>query len=668
MSVAFAEQVDLDRPWWVEQEKRDRGILDQTVPWWAVELLELDPASDEFTARKWFAQKGCPPRIDGVDRPKIDAMLRRMWDAWVRVVDMARARVRPSDPAQWVARAYGDWDEETQTAGPWCRLVREAALNSPRAFAQFIDLRDDEQIPIILKDFQVVTANAMRQREQCVILLPYEYAKSYLSSIVVPLMDWAEWPDAQEGRIYYNDTFATKWCVRLQNQVEYNERLQQLFPWIRKPRRGDKSFGRWSTDRFCIGGRKDGDASFEPLTVQGANTGTRYSRIGADDWVNSKNARSATLQDQFYEYFQTGVLTMPQTLQRTSRHRTRWGTAFLCGTVFDKGDTNYRCYLDQRRRGLRPVRYDVWPLGAEAARRYGVVLWPERRPPEYVEGQLARLGQRAFDMRCRNRVESTEHDVFREEWVDAACAGPWVYGQAPPGSRLIIAIDPGKGRGRSKDAASPAYVVYGEVEVQAPQPLLPSPPEPRVGHRTPPPRPPARVHLVRWERMDGFPFTRQCDTVIGLARAYSCVIALEDNGLQIAYQDYIRQVAPDVKVICHTTTYTKRDPAQGVETYVPLFENGLVVIHAVGAPPAQLRAIREEWIRYGTGHRKQDLVMASWFARHQFRLRAKRSERTDVHYPMPARVNRLRRSSGFGGLRSIPQQDGSMIRSTRHDW
>jgi hypothetical protein len=91
------------------------------------------------------------------------------------------------------------------------------------------------------------------------------------------------------------------------------------------------------------------------------------------------------------------------------------------------------------------------------------------------------------------------------------------------------------------------------------------------------------------------------------------------------------KIAPDVRVICHTTGDNKRDPIQGVDQFEPILLNHRLVIHADQAPGEHVKALREELVGWPTWN-FSDLVMALWIARHQFAL--------NIHVNQPVQATR----------------------------
>lgn len=610
-AAAFIEDEKLTAERW----KVLNGVGEAQVPWGAVALLDIDKREEwwEWLARYRFQR--------GKTTDPTTARGARICQGWLEVVRRAR-NIKP-DLDGWIEQVRREYDpERPEFVGTVTQLVRNAALSSPRAFIDIIGLYDDEDLPIILKDFHVITVRSFRENDQVAGLLPYEYGKSYLVNILIPLMDWAEWPDAQEARVYFNETFSRKWIDRLMGEVEYNERLHTVFPWIRRPEKGDRSYNTWGVRGFAIGGRRNKDKSFHPLTVKTFNTGLRYHRVIIDDLVNNDNAKSLMWMDKFYDYLKAGVLTMRAKVMRRSRFGTKWGTLGVVGTVFDPNDVNYRIYKEWERQGKRVFRFDVYPRGLYGRAR-GEVLWPERRPIAHVLSQEADLGPKAFKMRCRNMIDDSSQRTFNEDEFDAACDEALVFGSPPSNCRITIGFDPGKGT-RGRHSRNPAWVLYGEVVVQ------------QTGQY-----PVTDVYLISWERMEGESFTRQCDKLIDLGRLYACPIFVEDNNIQTAYGEYVHKFAPDVDVRTHTTTENKRDPRDGVETFVPLFSSGLLHIHSGRAPGHALQALREEFTRW-PGYRYNDLVMAAWVARYQTQLRRAIVEgRAPKPRPLPAYIRRF---------------------------
>ena len=106
------------------------------------------------------------------------------------------------------------------------------------------------------------------------------------------------------------------------------------------------------------------------------------------------------------------------------------------------------------------------------------------------------------------------------------------------------------------------------------------------------------VHIVEAHRLRGYTFPRQCEILADLATRLGIPVAVEDNHIQGAYGEEINRRFPWVKTICHTTSDNKRDPVQGVETFAPLFARDRIVIHARGAPPDNIAALRTEFAQW----------------------------------------------------------------------
>jgi hypothetical protein len=595
---------------------RAMETLDSEVPWWAIALLNLDTPElrNHRRVRSMFDQG-----------QRAHEGSRIFWDLWADLLEMAERKVMSKSLDEWIDKAY----EQTEATDPWnggeiTLAVRDAALRSTRAYGQFVGLVDDEGLAITFKDFHVKTVRAMRCSPYASILLPYEFGKSSLNNIVVPLMDYSEWRDASEGRIYWNDSHVTKWIRRLMGVIEHNERLHKIFPWVSRPQRGDPGWGIWGTRGFSLHGRTAFDKAFEPLTANQFSTGNRYSRVGGDDWENVANAPVVTIQDRLVDYWKTGPETMAQQLARTSKYGTAWPSRYLCGTLFSGQGVNNRIHLEYRefrRRGdvkYTAVRFDCFRDLAETA-----TIWPEVKTLPYMLALRESLTPRIFNMRCRNIIDGRSHKVFPREAVleaeyDGRNRAAFAWKVAPERALgVVIGFDPGSGK-ITKESKNPAYFVYCRRDgrpLLAPG-LLRDPRLPN-GANLPDPSltPEIYHHGIEWGRMEGISFVPQCAKLIELAHYYRCPVAIEDNATQASYIDYIRQTAPDVRVFPHHTGPGGSDPRSGVEQFEPLFKNGRMVLHCAGAPVGSVLALREELTQWKG--RYTDIVMAMWIARDQ---------------------------------------------------
>lgn len=570
----------------IAQLYRDNGLTDSGIPWWAVALLPLEPGSEEYKCRRVHQQGRITPATGASPNAT-------KFGAGIDYAELWRSIVQLS------IDEYGDLTpfEAVKNDVDKCRY---AALSCPRAFVQFIGLLDDDLEPWVLKSFHVQAIRAMRTKGLACVLLPFSHGKSALSSIVVPLMDWAENPESTQIRIYHSGSHTKYWTRKLMAEVEGNVHLHNLFPWIDRPRRGDPCEGIWSTEGFSIKGKVVVDPSFRPLTAGSSIVGVRADRVGADDWVNEFNSSSVTVQDKFYNYFKTGVLTMRRKrVDWSSRFATLWGNAYLIGTLFDRRDVNYRIHDEWTKlnekgdKSYYTMRKSIYPH--RNSRDTGEVIWPEKRPPDYVKQLEIDLGRRAFRMRCENRTTDTDETVFTERMLEDAKRDDLAYGELPSTGeyRFLLAYDPGTGQKSSRFQKYPAAVLMGQdITTQ-------------------------ELHFIRFERWP-IPAPRQIDRLIDWGRRYAVTICVESNATQASYQDWIRERAPDVRVITHYTSNVKHDAGAGVESLLPLFEAGKVRIHTGGVDEVVLREFVQEFIEWPQG-RYSDMLMAAWIGRYKLR-------------------------------------------------
>lgn len=619
-----------------------------TVPWWAVALL--DGLSDDERRVRRTLQRGLTPGLRG---PLAD----RWWSAYATLVAKARRLEEQRSLEQWMTQAYNECDhaDPLHSGGPTTRKLRAAALSGVRAFGQIVGLCDDDGAPLVFENFHVRTVNLMRQSEDpAMALLPFQFGKTVLSSEVVPLMDWAEWANASELRVYQSDSHVNKLTGRLMQQVELNDNLHRVFPWVAKPVKGDIGFGIWSSEGFSIRGRSIRDKAFEAFTIGTGRIGLRAHRTGVDDVVTSTEAESVPIQQRNFDYLTAGVFT---TKQRTTRKRSPYGTVFpglyQIGTLFSMNDVNYRMNDFFGARHWPTLRFDIYPHGRRAAKERGETLWP-RVMPFSACVRLEEELQDAFDKRCRNRVRIGGHIAFPMEHLRRAESELWPWGVVPENTRAMIGFDPGSGK-ITKDSKNPAVVVYGEQDlspVAGPQPRLAlltddsdrgdddTQVELDYWENT-------LVHIIECHRLRGFTFPNQCEFLAGIATRLGIPIAVEDNHIQGAYAEEIRRRFPWVRTICHTTSDNKRDPRQGVETFAPLFSSSRIVIHALDAPGENIAQLRSEFAQWGAGGRYTDLVMAAWIAKFQTNL--ERQEHRQRQRPARALLPSYAR--GFAGNR-----------------
>jgi hypothetical protein len=576
----------LGREFWLRSREPQAPVADPwddaLVPWWAVGSVE--PRDDEEVVAVRQRRHG-------------HGLHGRYRAAWERVVGRVHLEVAPLDPAWWV-------EQEP-------RVMAHAGLLDPRSFCQMAGVLDEDGLEVSLADFQVRGIEDMRMQRRLLLLWPFEHGKSFCASGIVPLMDWAEDPNATQIRVYFSDEFRKKFAIRLMWVIGGGyPRLQRLYPHIRRPLTAqqkqrldvlpegagsgdDPGCRYWNMKAFSIGGSTNPQPSFRGLSSKAGHVGWRAWRVGCDDLVNSDNSRSPAVQEALWEYVNTGLKTMPSGLAPEARraYGTRWGTLFVVGTPFDPGDVNVRLYHAWRRDPEAKVRrMDIYPRGEEAEE----VLWPARKPLAYVQEMRRDLGWAAFQMRCRCLpVSGTGVRTFTRGDVEAARVD-LPYGILPPATsrnRVIIGFDPAKGL-RTATAKNPAAVVLAV-------------PDGTMAY-----------HVVRWRRLVGVHQQRQAEILVDWAHEYGCPIAFERNYDENVYRERVGEIDPSVRLICHTTTENKRDPEDGIPSWITPFENRAVRIHASGAPQDEWRALFEELTNW-PNWQYSDLVIALWVAKKQ---------------------------------------------------
>jgi hypothetical protein len=552
------------------------------IPWWAVWLLELENGGLAYNVRR-SQDRGWNFNRQPFSGPDAD----HAWDEIVRKATILAGKFDPLD----VARQEPD-------------VCRKAALTSVRALCEFTGLKDDEQRPIKLMGFHVRTVNTIRCNPLVIALLPAFHGKSSLSTVVIPIADWAEQPEATQIRAYQSvKDFSTPMTRKIMDLVENNQDIKILFPWIRRPERGDPCEKMWSTQGFSIGGKQVVEYSFRPVTPGSSPVGIRGDRIIADDWVTEKNCSTPQTQDRYHHWFHSGIMTMRRRTEWKSNYGTKWGTAAAVGTIYDRGDylarlsKEWKLKIQHGEAAYKVLRFSVYPT--KHARLEGTVLWPYKRPLSWVTEQENELGRRGFRMRYLNLPMEDDEVVFREQAVKDALSDEWEFGEQPADSRVIVGYDPAKGGNRrSYHAKFPACVV---LAFRA-DPINPE--------RT-------YCHIVEWHRWN-VSQPEQVRRLVEISRRYQSSVVVEDNATQRSYSEWIAEQAPDVRCINHTTGNVKHDVNDGVESFQPLFDNGLMIIHCRGAAQADVKAISEEWMEWPQG-RYTDLVMACWMARYQWK-------------------------------------------------
>lgn len=517
--VERAEQDSILREKYLFQRSLSQG----GVNWWALSLLDLKPDSIQYQVRQ-FIEDGFPERVTSKER---------RLKVWEQLRQQAADFAEQKSLEQWREEAAADPD------GPIAKQLRHAALRSPRAFVKICHI-NHRGIVWELDNFQVKAVNAMRREKTAAIFLPLEHGKSAIGSILVPLMDWGEWVDSTQCRVYWNQSNSLKWVGLLQSHVEYSLETHQVFPWIRRPDGEDRA-RYWAQDRFSIGGRSNNLPSFEALTAKQNSVGNRYSRTICDDWVNPDNSGSILTQNKLENYLLAGPMTFREftEAERVSEYGTRWGTMSYCGTFFDKRDVGYRFHGWCVENGYTAIKFDVYPLGAGFP---DVLLWIREGGPEHIE-DLRKSLRKMFNKRMRNIIIDEGRETFNPDDVEDACraslnAGDqYRFGQIPRGATAMIGFDPAAGS-RGKNAANPAISLYGEVYDVDDHGM-------ETGQIT--------AHFIAWEQLHGYDFTKQCNTIVEWARRYLVPVVIEKNTLQAAYKNHIKTLAPDVRVYDHQT-------------------------------------------------------------------------------------------------------------------
>ena len=457
------------------------------------------------------------------------------------------------------------------------------ARQNPSAFIEYAIPHEKTGKPIINAPFHREWQSFLSSVRWGVIIAPVEHGKSYQISVGRILWELGINPDLRILLIGRNEAMAKKSLRFIRQQIEYNHRVHEVFPHLRK---GTKKGDQWSdTDITIARSYSSRDPSVQARGSGSTNIlSSRLDLIVYDDGLDIQNTNTQYARDKEEEWFDTVAVSRLVDDYKNNI----FGRIFAIGTPFNEDDLLHRLV---KRPGWRFLRYSAVENSEDDSALWRPI-WPEVWPLKRLLDRQKITTVTAFARTLLCCVLDTASRRFKRSWLDHMLwlgRGRGFLKRAPTQNGVTLpcftGLDPGIGKKRS-DALSCIFTVavdsYGRriiVDI-------------RSGHWTGP------------EMLD------ECKYV---GEQFGSEIFVEGN----AAQRWMAEFGNEIGLICRAvnTGRDKWDEQAGVESLAILMRAGLIVAPSSDEAEAVEPEVKE-WIdecySYDPSIHTGDRLMASW--------------------------------------------------------
>jgi phage terminase large subunit-like protein len=300
------------------------------------------------------------------------------------------------------------------------------ARECPIEFARYAFRDDQTGKPIELEDFQREFQRAMSDESIPDVLaqMPRDHGKTTNFEINA-LHALGNDPNERIKIICANDSKSVERLFAITQHLEQNDRVHDVFPWLKPASRGDWTKHKVVVDRPAIGMR---DASIEALGVLSTATGGRATRLYFDDAVDRRNALELPkLRETVKQAVDSDWTNLLEPGGKRVWVCTPWHTADATHHLLERG-------------GWHVLKYAI-------GENFDPV-WPGKWGPKELQARLRQIGQREFDRAFRLIALSGDIATINPEWIKAWQTRP------PLGSMIVFSgYDLSTGEGKDYFAA-----------------------------------------------------------------------------------------------------------------------------------------------------------------------------------------------------------------------
>jgi phage terminase large subunit-like protein len=271
------------------------------------------------------------------------------------------------------------------------------ARECPIEFARYAFRDDQTGKPIELVDFQREFQNAMSDESIPDVLAQYPRDHGKTTNLEInAIHTLGNDPNERIKIVCASDAKAVERLFAITQHLEQNDRVHDVFPWLKPADRGSWTKHKIVVERPAVGMR---DASIEALGVLSTATGGRSTKLYFDDAVDRRNALELPkLRETVKQAIDSDWTNLLEPGGKRVWVCTPWHTADATHHLIERGG---------------------WYMMRHAVGDNFEPVWPEKWGPDQLRARLRQIGQREFDRAFRLIALSGDIATVNPEWIAA---------------------------------------------------------------------------------------------------------------------------------------------------------------------------------------------------------------------------------------------------------
>lgn len=283
-------------------------------------------------------------------------------------------------------------------------LIRDARLDSGK-FVEYALRNEADGSRLCNAYFHNEWHALMREHRQVVLVAPVEHAKSQSISVGKVLHLLGENSNRRIALISSSAALAKKPLKQIRSEIERNERVQEVFPGLRRSSRLEDP---WTSEQLTVERTVIAkDPSLQAVGAFGAIVGSRLDVIILDDVLSFENTRTEEQRKKLIEWFDTIVF----------QRATDGALIFIIGTPWHPEDL---LHVLASRPGFHSAVYSAVENPDDPPKRWRPMWgaqWPLRRLLDRYNNMPLEHFMRKF--LCRVRLDALSR--FQKSWLDRMC-------------------------------------------------------------------------------------------------------------------------------------------------------------------------------------------------------------------------------------------------------
>jgi predicted phage terminase large subunit-like protein len=259
---------------------------------------------------------------------------------------------------------------------------------------------DDKGQSWEVTDFHKEWQKTIDENSHVVIFAPVEHGKTEQISIARVLWELGHDPNKRIAIISNTHGQAEKLAYSIQQHIEKNQSLHEVFPDL-------KPGQRWRSSSFDVAGKNKTikDYSVQALGCYGSLLGARLDLIIIDDICDRENTATQQQREKVISWVKSTVLT----------RLVEEGKVIVVGTAWHKSDLLH--HFERLGSPWVTMRY-------KAYRPDGTPLWPLRWSLKRLEEKRKEIGSVEFSRQFLNEVIDSETSIFQPSWFRVINSAP----------------------------------------------------------------------------------------------------------------------------------------------------------------------------------------------------------------------------------------------------